>query len=101
MRNGSISLRLVGLQLGAGAYMVVVTPVLGLGLNPLFLIGVGSLCTCVLMLPFAVKLERYPPLEACHHVHKSQLPDRDVEEAEGAACLEGIRQKQKLKHPVV
>jgi hypothetical protein len=33
--------------------------VLALGLDPLFLVAVGSLCTGVLTLPFAVKLERY------------------------------------------
>ncbi|TVU39141.1 hypothetical protein EJB05_12546 [Eragrostis curvula] len=38
--------------------MVVVTPVLALGLDPLFLVAVGSLCTGILTLPFAVKLEK-------------------------------------------
>jgi hypothetical protein len=57
--DGAISLGLVAVQLGGAAYMVVVTPVLALGLDPLFLVAVGSLCTGVLTLPFAVKLERY------------------------------------------
>ncbi|TVU03155.1 hypothetical protein EJB05_51313, partial [Eragrostis curvula] len=56
--DGTISLGLVAVQLGGAAYMVVVTPVLALGLDPLFLVAVGSLCTGVLTLPFAVKLER-------------------------------------------
>jgi hypothetical protein len=38
--------------------MVVVTPVLALGLDPLFLVAVGSLCTAVLTTTFAVKIER-------------------------------------------
>ncbi|TVU39142.1 hypothetical protein EJB05_12547, partial [Eragrostis curvula] len=51
-------LGLVAVQLGGAAYMVVVSPVLALGLDPLFLVAVGSLCTGVLTLPSAVKLER-------------------------------------------
>uniref|UniRef100_K4A250 WAT1-related protein n=1 Tax=Setaria italica TaxID=4555 RepID=K4A250_SETIT len=56
--DGAISLGLVGVQLAGAAYMVVVTPVLALGLDPLFLVAFGSLCTAVLTIPFAVKLER-------------------------------------------
>jgi hypothetical protein len=56
--DGAISLGLVGVQLAGAAYMVVVTPVLALGLDPLFLVAVGSLCTAVLTIPFAVKIER-------------------------------------------
>ncbi|CAN6205388.1 unnamed protein product [Urochloa humidicola] len=56
--DGAISLGLVGVQLAGAAYMVVVTPVLALGLDPLFLVAIGSLCTAVLTIPFAVKLER-------------------------------------------
>ncbi|CAN6175416.1 unnamed protein product [Urochloa humidicola] len=56
--DGAISLGLVGVQLAGAAYMVVVTPVLALGLDPLFLVAIGSLCTAVLTTPFAVKLER-------------------------------------------
>ncbi|CAD6218054.1 unnamed protein product [Miscanthus lutarioriparius] len=54
----AISLGLVGVQLASAAYMVVLTPVLALGLDPLFLIAFGSLCTGILTVPFAVKLER-------------------------------------------
>lgn len=64
----SISLGLVGVQLGGAAYMVVVTPVLALGLDPLFLVAVGSLCTGILTLPFAVKIERYPFVQIIHRV---------------------------------
>ncbi|KAG2645385.1 WAT1-related protein At5g47470-like [Panicum virgatum] len=56
--DGAISLGLVGVQLAGAAYMVVVTPVLALGLDPLFLVAFGSLCTAILTIPFAVKLER-------------------------------------------
>jgi len=49
---------LVGVQLAGTVYMVVVTPVLPLWLDPLFLIAVSSLCTGVLTLPLAIKLER-------------------------------------------
>ncbi|GJN07435.1 hypothetical protein PR202_ga25267 [Eleusine coracana subsp. coracana] len=56
--DGAISLGLVAVQLGGAAYMVVVTPVLALGLDPLFLVAVGSLCTGILTLPFALKIER-------------------------------------------
>nr|CAB3457958.1 unnamed protein product [Digitaria exilis] len=55
--DGAISLGLVGVQLAGAAYMVVVTPVLALGLDPLFLVAIGSLCTAVFTIPFAVKLE--------------------------------------------
>jgi hypothetical protein len=48
----------VGVQLAGTVYMVVVTPVLPLWLDPLFLIAVSSLCTGVLTLPLAIKLER-------------------------------------------
>ena len=57
--DGAISLGLVGVQLAGAAYMVVVTPVLALGLDPLFLVAFGSLCTAILTIPFAVKLERF------------------------------------------
>ncbi|KAJ1290933.1 hypothetical protein BS78_02G280300 [Paspalum vaginatum] len=56
--DGAISLGLVGVQLAGAAYMVVVTPVLAMGLDPLFLVAFGSLCTGILTVPFAVKLER-------------------------------------------
>ncbi|KXG36234.1 WAT1-related protein At5g47470 [Sorghum bicolor] len=55
--DAAISLGLVGVQLASAAYMVVLTPVLELGLDPLFLIAFGSLCTGILTVPFAVKLE--------------------------------------------
>jgi len=57
--DAAISLGLVGVQLASAAYMVVLTPVLELGLDPLFLIAFGSLCTGILTVPFAVKLERF------------------------------------------
>ncbi|KAL6896727.1 hypothetical protein ACP4OV_007299 [Aristida adscensionis] len=56
--DGAISLGLVAVQLAGAAYMVAVTPVLALGLDPLFLIAFGSLSTALLTLPFALKLER-------------------------------------------
>ncbi|GJN40421.1 hypothetical protein PR202_gb29629 [Eleusine coracana subsp. coracana] len=56
--DGANSLGLVAVQLGGAAYTVVVTPVLALGLDPLFLVAVGSLCTGILTLPFALNIER-------------------------------------------
>ncbi|XP_062188846.1 WAT1-related protein At5g47470-like [Phragmites australis] len=56
--DGAISLGLVAVQLAGAAYMVVVTPVLALGLDPLFLVAFGSLTTGLLTLPFALKVER-------------------------------------------
>jgi hypothetical protein len=38
--------------------MVVLTPILALGLDPLFLVTFGSLSTGLFTLPFAVNLER-------------------------------------------
>ncbi|KAL6639319.1 hypothetical protein ACP70R_023049 [Stipagrostis hirtigluma subsp. patula] len=62
--DGAISLGLVAVQLAGAAYMVAVTPVLALGLDPLFLVAFGSLSTALLTLPFALKLERKKwPLE--------------------------------------
>ena len=57
--DAAISLGLVGVQLASAAYMVVLTPVLALGLDPLFLIAFGSLCIGILTVPFAVKFERF------------------------------------------
>ncbi|KAG8080549.1 hypothetical protein GUJ93_ZPchr0007g6426 [Zizania palustris] len=54
----AISAGLVAVQLAGAAYMVVVTPVLALGLNPLFLVTFGSLSTGLFTLPFAINLER-------------------------------------------
>jgi hypothetical protein len=57
--DAAISLGLVAVQLAGAAYMVVLTPILALGLDPLFLITFGSLSTGILTLPFALNLERY------------------------------------------
>lgn len=65
--DGAISLGLVGVQLAVAAYMVVVTPVLALGLDPLFLVAIGSLCTAVFTIPFAVKLERFELISHAMH----------------------------------
>ncbi|KAL5198070.1 hypothetical protein ABZP36_001582 [Zizania latifolia] len=54
----AISAGLVAVQLAGAAYMVVVTPVLALGLDPLFLVTFGSLSTGLFTLPFAINLER-------------------------------------------
>jgi hypothetical protein len=64
--DAAISLGLVGVQLASAAYMVVLTPVLALGLDPLFLIAFGSLCTGILTVPFAVKLERFELITRRH-----------------------------------
>lgn len=56
--DAAISLGLVGVQLAGAAYMVVLTPILALGLDPLFLVTFGSLCTGILTFPFAFNLER-------------------------------------------
>ena len=57
--DAAISLGLVAVQLAGAAYMVVLTPILALGLDPLFLITFGSLSTGLLTFPFALNLERY------------------------------------------
>ncbi|KAM0874302.1 hypothetical protein ACQ4PT_037527 [Festuca glaucescens] len=56
--DAAISLGLVAVQLAGAAYMVVLTPILALGLDPLFLVTFGSLSTGLFTLPFAVNLER-------------------------------------------
>ncbi|CAM0905881.1 unnamed protein product [Alopecurus aequalis] len=56
--DAAISLGLVAVQLAGAAYMVVLTPILALGLDPLFLITFGSLSTGLLTFPFALNLER-------------------------------------------
>uniref|UniRef100_A0ACD5U7J1 Uncharacterized protein n=1 Tax=Avena sativa TaxID=4498 RepID=A0ACD5U7J1_AVESA len=55
--DAAISLGLVAVQLAGAAYMVVLTPILALGLDPLFLVTFGSLSTGLITLPFALKLE--------------------------------------------
>ncbi|KAM0891382.1 hypothetical protein ACQ4PT_026451 [Festuca glaucescens] len=57
-QDAAISLGLVAVQLAGAAYMVVLTPILALGLDPLFLVTFGSLSTGLFTLPFAVNLER-------------------------------------------
>ncbi|KAG8080543.1 hypothetical protein GUJ93_ZPchr0007g4049 [Zizania palustris] len=61
----AISAGLVAVQLAGAAYMVVVTPVLALGLDPLFLVTFGSLSTGLFTLPFAINLERH----TSHYIH--------------------------------
>lgn len=56
--DAAISLGLVAVQLAGAAYMVVLTPILALGLDALFLVTFGSLSTGLLTLPFALNLER-------------------------------------------
>ncbi|XP_044965688.1 WAT1-related protein At5g47470-like [Hordeum vulgare subsp. vulgare] len=56
--DAAISVGMVAVQLAGAAYMVVLTPVLALGLDPLFLVTFGSLSTGILTLPFALNLDR-------------------------------------------
>ncbi|KAL6909315.1 hypothetical protein ACP4OV_001596 [Aristida adscensionis] len=54
---------MMGVQLAGAAYMVVLTPALEAGLDPLFLVTLGSLANAFFTLPFSLKLERplWPP----------------------------------------
>ena len=56
--DAAISVGMVAVQLAGAAYMVVLTPILALGLDPLFLVTFGSLSTGILTLPFALNLDR-------------------------------------------
>lgn len=48
-----------GAQVMYGVYMVFLTGVFAAGVNPLFLVVFANLVTAVVVLPFAVVLEKY------------------------------------------
>ncbi|CAL9125194.1 unnamed protein product [Musa textilis] len=58
VEDGLVILGLVTVQLVGAAYMVFLSPVLSLGIKPLFLVTFGSFVTAALVFPFAVAFER-------------------------------------------
>ena len=70
--------------------------VVGAGTTPLHYAACGGNAVCFQVCPAGQKfvssqIKRWQPKFVSSHC-------RDVEEAEAAACLGGIRQKQKLRH---